>query len=417
MIEKVLNGNVLLYILIGVFSFGMLLKLILFVGYSRMIRASNNMGRTNNKFINKLKLKFETLYKLRIKVNNVDAFVDKSINNHKIGGILLITWEKLSGQVAIICVFIGLTCILYGVYLEVNRMWIVSVLSMSILTGGLLIVLENLLNKHYKKEIIKGNIVDYLENFLINRLENEDIQIDLESIGTSDYKPSLKERWLKFRENRNRKKEVKKATKLFKKHTKKAARAKRKEKKKKRKLEAKRAVKQEKTLKKENRRRESEIRKALKLEKKARKRNNRRNKTNYKNKVTPAQKNKELLKKEIEMLRQLEEKQNNEIAKNDQIINIEEKQRINNNNSNEYNKKVLEIGKTESNGNKNDYNSEIDREAAASLESHSIIDDKKVEPSYINSQTNTSKKKSKEKNHISQNDQQVIEDILREYLG
>lgn len=417
MIEKVLNGNVLLYILIGVFSFGMLLKLILFVGYSRMIRASNNMGRTNNKFINKLKLKFETLYKLRIKVNNVDAFVDKSINNHKIGGILLITWEKLSGQVAIICVFIGLTCLLYGVYLEVNRMWIVSVLSMSILTGGLLIVLENLLNKHYKKEIIKGNIVDYLENFLINRLENEDIQIDLESIGTSDYKPSLKERWLKFRENRNRKKEVKKATKLFKKHTKKAARAKRKEKKKKRKLEAKRAVKQEKTLKKENRRRESEIRKALKLEKKARKRNNRRNKTNYKNKVTPAQKNKELLKKEIEMLRQLEEKQNNEIAKNDQIINIEEKQRINNNNSNEYNKKVLEIGKTESNGNKNDYNSEIDREAAASLESHSIIDDKKVEPSYINSQTNTSKKKSKEKNHISQNDQQVIEDILREYLG
>ncbi len=382
-----------------------------------MIRASNNMGRTNNKFINKLKLKFETLYKLRIKVNNVDAFVDKSINNHKIGGILLITWEKLSGQVAIICVFIGLTCLLYGVYLEVNRMWIVSVLSMSILTGGLLIVLENLLNKHYKKEIIKGNIVDYLENFLINRLENEDIQIDLESIGTSDYKPSLKERWLKFRENRNRKKEVKKATKLFKKHTKKAARAKRKEKKKKRKLEAKRAVKQEKTLKKENRRRESEIRKALKLEKKARKRNNRRNKTNYKNKVTPAQKNKELLKKEIEMLRQLEEKQNNEIAKNDQIINIEEKQRINNNNSNEYNKKVLEIGKTESNGNKNDYNSEIDREAAASLESHSIIDDKKVEPSYINSQTNTSKKKSKEKNHISQNDQQVIEDILREYLG
>ena len=417
MIEKVLNGNVLLYILIGVFSFGMLLKLILFVGYSRMIRASNNMGRTNNKFINKLKLKFETLYKLRIKVNNVDAFVDKSINNHKIGGILLITWEKLSGQVAIICVFIGLTCLLYGVYLEVNRMWIVSVLSMSILTGGLLIVLENLLNKHYKKEIIKGNIVDYLENFLINRLENEDIQIDLESIGTSDYKPSLKERWLKFRENRNRKKEVKKATKLFKKHTKKAARAKRKEKKKKRKLEAKRAVKQEKTLKKENRRRESEIRKALKLEKKARKRNNRRNKTNYKNKVTPAQKNKELLKKEIEMLRQLEEKQNNEIAKNDQIINIEEKQRINNNNSNEYNKKVLEIGKTESNGNKNDYNSEIDREAAATLESHSIIDDKKVEPSYINSQTNTSKKKSKEKNHISQNDQQVIEDILREYLG
>lgn len=417
MIEKVFNGNVLLYILIGVFSFGMLLKLILFVGYSRMIRASNNMGRTNNKFINKLKLKFETLYKLRIKVNNVDAFVDKSINNHKIGGILLITWEKLSGQVAIICVFIGLTCLLYGVYLEVNRMWIVSVLSMSILTGGLLIVLENLLNKHYKKEIIKGNIVDYLENFLINRLENEDIQIDLESIGTSDYKPSLKERWLKFRENRNRKKEVKKATKLFKKHTKKAARAKRKEKKKKRKLEAKRAVKQEKTLKKENRRRESEIRKALKLEKKARKRNNRRNKTNYKNKVTPAQKNKELLKKEIEMLRQLEEKQNNEIAKNDQIINIEEKQRINNNNSNEYNKKVLEIGKTESNGNKNDYNSEIDREAAATLESHSIIDDKKVEPSYINSQTNTSKKKSKEKNHISQNDQQVIEDILREYLG
>ena len=102
-IDKLFSENILIYTMIGVFVFGVLLKIILNIGYSRMIRGSTNMGSTKNKLLRKLKFKYETFYKLKINVNNVDAFVDKSISNHKVLGILLTSWEKFSGQLSFLC--------------------------------------------------------------------------------------------------------------------------------------------------------------------------------------------------------------------------------------------------------------------------------------------------------------------------
>lgn len=338
MLEKLFYENILIYVMVAMFGLGMLLKLLLYIGYSRMIRASNNMGRTNNKLFKKLKVKSETFYKLKINVNNVDAFVDKSINNHKIGGILLITWEKISGQVSIICGMTGLAGALLGDLIGIERMWIVRVLAVGLVISGLLMVFENLLNKDSRKEIIKVNAVDYLENYLINRLEQEsknpELISELEGMDLIDKTPTLKDKWLKLSENYKRRREEKKATRLFKKQTRQAARAKRKE----------------------DRKKEAEMKEALKLEKQL----SNQNKKAKKATVTTAQQNKESLKKEIGKL----------------------------------------------------HGGETDQEAAITLESAQREKEKPIQ-----AKDTSMEEKTKKSIQLTKEDEEIIKDILKEYLS
>ena len=345
MLDTLYNVKVLIYTMIGIFVFGMLLKIALAIGYSRMIRASNNMGSTTYKLFRNLKLKFETFHKLKINVNNVDTFVDKCINNHKILGILLITWEKISGQVGSVSFAIGLIGAILYAFLEFERMWILSVFLVGFLSGGLLIFFEALLNKKAKREIIRLNIIDYLENYLNNRLEqeaanpklieaykkyfanqkdmvvenfvaaaDEAVQIELEEDEDAcNGKDSFRMRRLKAREDRKRRKEEKRATRLFKKQAKRAARAKRKEDRIKNRLKA----KKEKQLRIEEKRREAEIKKALKLEKKLS------SQAKRKNKITPAQQRKESLKQEIKELRKLESRKGSKDTTSDMELEYE----------------------------------------------------------------------------------------------
>lgn len=450
--------------MIGFFVLGMVLKIALGIGYSRMIRASNNMGSTKYKLFRNLKVKFETLHKLKINVNNVDTFVDKCMNNHKILGILLITWERISGQVSFVSIATGSIGAILGLSLEIDRMWILSVLSVGLLSGGLLIFFEALLNKRARREIIRLNIIDYLENYLNNRLEQENanpeliqkykkyfakqsdlevknltaaadnlIEIELDEDLDSGYKkPSFRTRRIKAREERKRRKEEKRATKQFMKQARKAAKAKRKEDRAKRKLKA----KQERQFKAEEKRREAEIKKALKLEKKLSS-NSRRSK-----KITPAQKSKESLKQEIKELRQLELRSQDEEVANDDGLKYEydtvrnisgtrqsiDKVNWGENNESKQASNVTDIDEGRAkrnvdNGNKlgktrqasDSKTGNVESQVAATKEDSNLKTDKGQEPANIlrNSQGNKIKRKAK----LSKEDRQIIEDILKEYLA
>ena len=49
-----------------------------------------------------MRMKYETCYKLNIPVNNVDTFVDKNLTKYRFCGLLLSTWENISGQVLLL---------------------------------------------------------------------------------------------------------------------------------------------------------------------------------------------------------------------------------------------------------------------------------------------------------------------------
>ncbi|MGB8452695.1 MAG: hypothetical protein WCD89_10205 [Anaerocolumna sp.] len=126
-----------------------------------------------------MKKKFETYYMLKIGVNNVDIFVDKYVFRHRICGILLSTWENIGGQILMLCLLVGSISTIIGLIYECGKQQILSTFSVGILTSGLLIFLEGLINLSGRKELIRLNMKDYLENILKVRLEQEQVQPEL----------------------------------------------------------------------------------------------------------------------------------------------------------------------------------------------------------------------------------------------
>jgi len=147
--------------------------------YSRLIKASDNMAKSKNKLTQMMKKKFETCYKLKIGVNNVDIFVDKYVFRHRFCGILLSTWENIGGQILMLCLLVGSISTIIGLIYECGKPQILSTFSVGILTSGLLIFLEGLINLSGRKELIRLNMKDYFENILKVRLEQEQVQPEL----------------------------------------------------------------------------------------------------------------------------------------------------------------------------------------------------------------------------------------------
>lgn len=178
MIQELFNRNLFIYIMVALCALGILLKLLLGILYSRLIKASDNMAASKNKLTQTMKKKFETCYKLKIGVNNVDIFVDKYVFRHRFCGILLSTWENICGQILMLCLLVGSISTILGLIYECGKQQILSTFSVGILTSGMLIFLEGLTNLGGKKELFRLNMKDYLENILKVRLEQEQNQPD-----------------------------------------------------------------------------------------------------------------------------------------------------------------------------------------------------------------------------------------------
>lgn len=171
MVDRLFESNLLIYIMLGLGGVGILLKIIVSCVYRKLIKAANHMGTTNHKMLKALRTKFETNYSMNLGVNNVDIFVDKYIYTQKFCGIHLYTWENLSGQVLLLCMLIGAVGAIAGLLYECGKSEILLTLFTGVSVSAMLILLEYFLNLPIKKYVIRINIKDYLENFLVSKLE------------------------------------------------------------------------------------------------------------------------------------------------------------------------------------------------------------------------------------------------------
>jgi hypothetical protein len=173
MFTELLENYIVVYFLYVLFGIGVFVKLIMLFVYSGLMKASDQMGTSKNKLMKLLRLKYETCYKLKIGVNNVDTFVDKYVYKHKFCGILLCTWESIGGQVIMLSIVISTMGGVLGLVYDCGKDVILSTFFVGVFTSVLLIILENMLNLKIKRKIVRVNIKDYLVNFLKARLENE----------------------------------------------------------------------------------------------------------------------------------------------------------------------------------------------------------------------------------------------------
>lgn len=165
--------NIIIYTFGALCGLGCILRLIISRAYKGLIKESDNVGATNNKQLKHMKLKFETCYKLKIGVNNVDTFVDKNVLRYKSGGILLSTWETIGGQILYLCLLLVPILALFGVVTKCGQDQILLNGSVGILASAVLIFVDKGLDLPVKKKMVRMNLMDYLENFCKVRLEQE----------------------------------------------------------------------------------------------------------------------------------------------------------------------------------------------------------------------------------------------------
>lgn len=164
----ILTGLILFFLL-----FSIVCQIISAVIYQNMINQSDNMSSTENKILKQCKQKYASYYKLNGKMVNTSVFVDKFLHKIRIGGVSLSRLFHISGQMMMLSVlFTGLSiCYLLS---EGNTLFqIMPYYLVSILGLYLYFSVSGVLNLQERNNILKTNLIDYLENHYSPRLEVE----------------------------------------------------------------------------------------------------------------------------------------------------------------------------------------------------------------------------------------------------
>lgn len=147
-----------------------LFQIIIGVLYQRMLRETDNMAITENKLLKQCKLKFTNCFELNEGSVNISVFVDKFINQLRFAGISLTNMAHLSGQFMLFSVFAAGVGVCEGIIDGGTLGDLVPYYIISIFGLYLYFSISSLVDAKGKRNMVRTNLIDYLENHLIKHL-------------------------------------------------------------------------------------------------------------------------------------------------------------------------------------------------------------------------------------------------------
>lgn len=147
--------------------------------YQNLIGETENMSSTGNKLLKQCKLKFANCYRMNAGVANISVFVDKFLNRLALGKVSFRTLYHMSGQCMLLSVFFAgvgaCISIVEGAALgEILPYYIVSLFGLYLYFS-----VSSMVDVKGKIGILKVNLVDYLENHMVSRLEVPEEEKDI----------------------------------------------------------------------------------------------------------------------------------------------------------------------------------------------------------------------------------------------
>lgn len=161
-----MDKGILLLVAIGVL--GLLLKMISNTYLNSLIKASENMATTKKKRFRIMRQKYENGRTFGIQGTG-RAFAEKQVRCIKLFGAPLMFWERSGLSLSLIAWFI-----MAGAFIYKDASWrgspeMVTFLASGVMVCAFLLVLENIFVTKNKVEILKANILDYLEKITPKR--------------------------------------------------------------------------------------------------------------------------------------------------------------------------------------------------------------------------------------------------------
>ncbi len=173
MMLQILESGQALYALAAVCVLGILARLTARTLYRRLIRETDNMALTKNRYLREFKQKAENTYRLNQGIHNTQAYLEKQLTAYRFLGITLNGWTNLAGQMTVLCFLLGGAGSFLSYWYRCDSYYIVLYASAGILMGLLTLFLDIGVNLSEKRLQLLCVMQDYLENSLFNRLARE----------------------------------------------------------------------------------------------------------------------------------------------------------------------------------------------------------------------------------------------------
>lgn len=178
MLEFLQSGKAI-YVLAAVCFIGMLSKLAARSLYKRLIRETGNMMLTKNKWLRELRQRAEDTYRLNQGVANTQVFVERQIDEAKMGMFTPQGWSEFSNQMTALCFLLGGAAAFGAYWYRCDSYYIILYSSMGLLAGIFNIMVDYGAGLENKRRRLSTCLQDYLENSLWKRL-GRDRQPDME---------------------------------------------------------------------------------------------------------------------------------------------------------------------------------------------------------------------------------------------
>ncbi len=150
-----------------------LLKCICAIVYQMLLRDSEHVTSTKNKWLRSMITKYEACYKLQMPIYDTDTFIRTYLEQYRLFGLSMNTLEKsdyFCGLTVSGCTLFG---IMFGIYYGLPDRWIL-IHSMTLVLFLIFLPMSELIFQvRYKKKMLRLQLLNHFENNLRSRLEGQ----------------------------------------------------------------------------------------------------------------------------------------------------------------------------------------------------------------------------------------------------
>lgn len=141
--------------------------------YHKLVSETDNMSATENKQLKQCKQKYASYYKLNGKMVNTEVFVERFLQKVSFAKIQLNHFVHASGQLMMLSILLAGIAICLSLASGSTLFQIMPYYLVSILGLYLYFSISGIVDIQERRQILKTNLTDYLENYFVPRLESE----------------------------------------------------------------------------------------------------------------------------------------------------------------------------------------------------------------------------------------------------
>ncbi len=170
--EWLIGQGIIFYVFAGSLLIGLIAAFVANHGYKRLIKETELMANTENRLLKYIKLKFGSYYKLNMKPQDTRALARHYMYKYKIGFMSAASWIKLSKLAAYV---IGLAALVDMLIMMRSGQAVADIVMMVVTAAlgiGVLYMQNRIYNFGEKQDMLEWHLIDYLENFLRNKIES-----------------------------------------------------------------------------------------------------------------------------------------------------------------------------------------------------------------------------------------------------